>query len=55
MLKFVSGLKPGDATSFGTVVASQRGLDGRTYTLVLSEGKEVQLNRFRLVRTRRGY
>ncbi|QJD50884.1 hypothetical protein KNV00_gp135 [Streptomyces phage Bmoc] len=55
MIKFVSGLKPGDVTGFGTVVASQRGLDGRTYTLVLSEGREVQLNRFRLVRTRREF
>jgi hypothetical protein len=53
MIKFASSAKPGDVTKFGTVVAAQRGFDKRAYHLILSNGTEVKLNRFQLIRTKR--
>ena len=54
MIKFASWLKPGDVLDYGTVVAAHRSLDNKFIELVLSEGREVNLKRYELVRTRRG-
>lgn len=54
-MKFAFSVKPGDMTGFGQVAASRRALDGKSFTLVLSNGTEVQVNRFKLIRTKRGH
>ncbi|QDH94000.1 hypothetical protein SEA_EVY_149 [Streptomyces phage Evy] len=50
-MKFAKGLRPGNRTKYGTVVAAQKQLDGKMQLTLTGRSDNVVLSKYTIVRT----